>query len=296
MRKKLTGTKKLECVMTLRDGKVVFDRDGRTLPAASESARLAPLPAYPREESRAEEGSTIYDLVLKQSQVIDPGNKRFGRYDIAINRNRIAKIARWVPVAHARLAVDASEYYVTPGLIDVNADVNFIDSVTGVQPDQRSLPYGVTAIADPKATQAVIRRSRTQVLPVSVQTPMNGIISSGMNRQNAIAEQASMTRALSLRLNEGVPFTEVIEAATVRPARAIGREELGVLKEGAAANIAMFEVQKGDFPLVDQNHRRFSAKAKVVCVMTIRDGDVVWDLRGLTIREWTQAGRYTSYR
>jgi hypothetical protein len=30
--------------------------------------------------------------------------------------------------------------------------------------------------------------------------------------------------------------------------------------------------------------------------MTIRDGDVVWDLHGLSIREWTQAGRYTSYR
>src|SRR6185503_20511507 len=57
MRKKLTGAKKLECVMTLRDGKVVFDRDGRTLPASSETARLAPLPAYTREPSRAEAGS-----------------------------------------------------------------------------------------------------------------------------------------------------------------------------------------------------------------------------------------------
>jgi dihydroorotase len=117
-----------------------------------------------------------------------------------------------------------------------------------------------------------------------------------MNRQNAIADQASMTRSLSLRLNEGLPFTEVIEAATVRPARAIGREELGVLREGAAANIAMFEIQRGDFALVDRNRRRLSAKGKVVCVLTIRDGDVVWDLHGLTIREWTQAGRYTSYR
>ena len=82
----------------------------------------------------------------------------------------------------------------------------------------------------------------------------------------------------------------------MRPARAIGREDLGVLREGGAANIAMFEIQQGDFALVDRNHQRFSAKAKIVCVMTIRNGDVVWDLHGLTIREWTQAGRYTSYR
>ncbi|MBK5294435.1 MAG: amidohydrolase/deacetylase family metallohydrolase [Acidobacteriia bacterium] len=296
MKKKLTGTKKLECVMTLRDGKVLFDRDGRMVQASSDTARLAPLPTYSREESRAEEGSTIYDLVLKQGRVIDPGNKRYGRYDIAINRNKIVKIAKWLPLAHARLAVDASEYYVTPGLIDVNANVNFIDSTSGVQPDQHSLPYGVTTLADPKATQAVIRRSRTQVLPVGVQTRINGLISSGMNRQNVLAEQASMTRALSLRLNEGVPLTEVVEGATVRPARAIGREDLGVLREGAAADIAMFEIQQGDFALVDQNHRRLSAKAKIVCVMTIRNGDVVWDVHGLSIREWTQAGRYTSYR
>ena len=58
----------------------------------------------------------------------------------------------------------------------------------------------------------------------------------------------------------------------------------------------MFEIRQGDFALVDHNHRRFSAKAKIVCVMTIRNGEVVWDLHGLSIREWTQAGRYTSYR
>jgi len=126
---------------------------------------------------------SIYDLVLKQGRVIDPGSNRFGRYDIAINGNRIARIARWVPAAHARLAVDAGEYYVTPGLIDVNADVNFLGSPGGVQPDQRSLPYGVTTVADPNATQVVIRRSRTQVLPVAVQLQVEGLLASGMNRQ-----------------------------------------------------------------------------------------------------------------
>ena len=152
-RKKLTGTKKLECVMTVRDGKVVFDRDARTLAASEMTARLATLPHYPRRgKRRRTEPPSVYDLVLKQGQVIDPGSQRFGRYDVAINGNKIARIAKWVPVVHARLAVDASEYYVTPGLIDVNADVNFMESMSGVQPDQHSLPYGVTTVADPKAT------------------------------------------------------------------------------------------------------------------------------------------------
>jgi predicted amidohydrolase len=181
-------------------------------------------------------------------------------------------------------------------LIDVNADVNFLDSVTGVQPDYRSLPYGVTTIADPDATKEVVRRSRTRVLPLPARVPTAGLIASGMNRENVLSRQASMTRTLSLHLNRAEPFTELIEGATVRAAKAIGREDLGVLKAGAEADIALFSIEQGEFPLADEDGRRLAAKARVICVMTIRKGDVVWDLHGLSIREWTQSGRYTSYR
>lgn len=295
-RKKFTGTKMLECVMTVRDGKVVFDRDASMLPASEVTARLATLPYYPREEKVGQEPPAVYDLVLKQGQVIDPGSERFGRYDVAITGNKIARIAKWLPVAHARLAVDASEYYVTPGLIDVNADVNYLDSRSGVQPDQRSLPYGVTTVADPKATRTVIQRSRTQVLAVAARPQADGLLASGMNRENVLTRQTSMTRTLSLRLNQGVELTELVASATVRPARAIGREDLGRLREGATANIALFTVERGTFGLVDEHDRRLPAKARVICVMTIRNGNVVWDLNGLSIREWTQAGPYTSYK
>jgi dihydroorotase len=105
-----------------------------------------------------------------------------------------------------------------------------------------------------------------------------------------------MTRTLSLRLNQGVELTRVIEDATVRAARAIGHEELGVLREGGTADVALFTVERGDFGLVDEHDRRLAAKARIVCVMTIRNGDVVWDLNGLSIREWKQAGPYTSYK
>jgi predicted amidohydrolase len=295
-RKKLTGTKKLECVMTVRDGKVVFDRDAKMLPSSEVTSRLAALPHYSHEESTGQAPTSIYDVVLKQGQVIDPGSQRFGRYDVAITGNKIARISKWLPVTHARLAVDASEYYVTPGLVDVNADVNFVDSASGVQPDQHSLPYGVTTVADPKASPTVIRRSRTQVLAIPARTPLDHVLTSGMNRETVLSRQASMTRTLSLRLNQGMELKEIIEGATVKAASAIGREELGRLQEGAAANVALFQVEPGKFALVDEHDRRLEAKARVVCVMTIRNGAVVWDLHGLSMREWTQAGPYTSYK
>ena len=299
-RKKLTGTSKLECVMTVRGGTVVFDRDARMLPSSEATATVARLPYDPaagnEDQPPPESAPAVYDLVLKHGQMIDPGSRRFGRYDIAITGKKIARIAKSVPAAHARLAVDAGGYYVTPGLIDVGADVNFVDSMSGVQPDQHCLPYGVTTVADPQATRTVIRRSRTQVLAVAARTPTEGLRTSGMNRENVLSRQASMTRTLSLGLNQGVELGELIAGATVRPARAIGREDLGRLREGGAADIAVLAVERGAFGLVDGSNRRLAAKARVVCVMTIRNGDVVWDLNGLSMREWTQAGRYTSYR
>jgi predicted amidohydrolase len=298
-RKKFTGTKKLECIMTLRGGKVAFDRDARMLPASDLSPRLAPLPYYPP-ESAAEESSqpsgSIYDVVLRQGQVIDPGSKRFGRYDVGITGHRIARIARHLPAVQARLVVDVSDYYLTPGLIDVGPDVNFVDSLNGVQPDQHELPYGVTTVADPKASQQVIRRSRALVLAIAPRTPVSAILASGMNRDKVFSVGASMARTLNLRLNEGADFTSLIEGAAVRPAQAIGREDLGRLREGDLANVALFTIERGTFGMADEQSRRLLAKARVVCVMTIRNGDIVWDLHGLSIREWSQAGSYTSYR
>lgn len=296
MRKKLTGTKRLECVLTVRAGKVVFDRDSRLLPPSRSQVRLAPLPDYPFQPAPAAADPMVYDLVLRQGKVIDPGNSRFGRFDIGIQGDKIVRIARRLPATHARMVVDASDYFLTPGFVDVQADVNFIDSIRGVQPDHRSLPFGVTTIADPTVSPEAIRRSRTQLLPITAKSPQNGWLASGMNRANVLAEHASMSRSMSLRLNEGVPLAKVVEAVTVLPARAIGREDLGVLREGAPADIAMVEVQQGDFPLVDFHHQRLQAKARIRCVMTIRKGEILWDLHGLSIREWTQAGRYTSYR
>src|SRR5688572_32588296 len=66
----------------------------------------------------------IYDLLLKNGIVIDPSSGRHGRFDVAIVGARIARIAVNLPVHRARTTVDASAYYVTPGLIDLHAHVN----------------------------------------------------------------------------------------------------------------------------------------------------------------------------
>ena len=69
-------------------------------------------------------GAQIYDILLKNGHVIDPANHRNGRFDVAILGNKIARVAPDLPAAHGRVVIDAGAYFVTPGLIDIEAHFN----------------------------------------------------------------------------------------------------------------------------------------------------------------------------
>ena len=131
---------------------------------------------------RIRRAEPIYDLLLKNGNVIDPSSGRNGRLDIAIVGERIARIAANLPAQHARTTVDVSNYYVTPGLIDLHAYVNAQgvfrqgDPRTewrNVNPDHNALRHGVTTVVDGGSTgwkafesfkQLVIDPSRVRVL------------------------------------------------------------------------------------------------------------------------------------
>ena len=51
-----------------------------------------------------------YDLVLTDGHVIDPGNGIDGVMDVAVTGNRIARVARNVPVEHAKTAVNREKH------------------------------------------------------------------------------------------------------------------------------------------------------------------------------------------
>lgn len=124
----------------------------------------------------------IYDVLLKNGNVLDPSNPGNGRLDIAIVKDRIVRIAAGLPASRARTTVDVSGYYVTPGLIDLHAYVNS-QSVfrqgdprthsRSVNPDHNALRHGVTTVVDGGSTgwrnfesfkQLVIDRSQVRVL------------------------------------------------------------------------------------------------------------------------------------
>lgn len=115
----------------------------------------------------------IYDLLLKGGHVIDPKNKRNERLDIAISGGKVRKVASSIPASHARRIVSLSDYYVTPGLIDIHAHFNSEGDAHSLNPDHNSLRYGVTTAVDAgssgwqtfeKFKKDVIDEAKTRVL------------------------------------------------------------------------------------------------------------------------------------
>ncbi len=81
----------------------------------------------------------------------------------------------------------------------------------------------------------------------------------------------TMSKFLAL----GVPLGDILHRTTYRPAQVLGlAESLGHLTPGAIADIAVLEVQRGDFRFVDTNGGVLSAAERIAAVMTIRSGRV----------------------
>jgi len=87
-------------------------------------------------------------------------------------------------------------------------------------------------------------------------------------------------------LNLGMTLQEVVECLTWKPARIINREELGHLSEGVIADLAILKMETGDFGFVDTGGWKIKGTQKLICELTIKNGEVVWDLNGITKPEW----------
>lgn len=117
-------------------------------------------------------------------------------------------------------------------------------------------------------------------------------ISTDLHKSSALIPNATMPATMSKFLNLGMPLVEVVEKATSRPAKVIGRPQLGTLSAGAEADIGVFELQTGRFGFVDSGHARMAGRQRLQCALTIRRGEVVWDLGGLSWPDWRTAGNY----
>jgi len=100
--------------------------------------------------------SQPYSILIKGGHVIDPKNGIDKEMDIAITDSVIAKVDEHIDIKTAKVVIDASGMYVTPGLIDMHAH-HFFGTVSGcylcnsyeaLPPDGFTFRCGVTTVVD----------------------------------------------------------------------------------------------------------------------------------------------------
>lgn len=102
-------------------------------------------------------------------------------------------------------------------------------------------------------------------------------ISSDLTLGGARGVVKDLPHTLSKFLNLGMPLEDVVRAATATPARVISRAgELGTLKPGAIADVAVFDLEQGAFEFEDADHNRLTGDRRLRPVLTIKDGRVWW--------------------
>jgi predicted amidohydrolase len=121
-------------------------------------------------------------------------------------------------------------------------------------------------------------------------------ISSGMDSNNVLIPRANLENAMSIFLNLGLTPEQIIERVTSNPARAIKQPELGNLSESSVADIAVLEIQQGKFGFLDSALTRLDATRRFRCLLTVRNGVIVWDSDGLSIPDTLKAGPYTNFK
>ena len=127
-----------------------------------------------------------------------------------------------------------------------------------------------------------------QVVPAMKQNFKPNTISTDLHTGSMNAGMKDVVNIMSKFLNLEMPVAEVIEATTWNSAKAIKREELGHLSEGAVADVTILNLHNGNFGFIDSKGKKMSGEQKLECEVTIREGKVVYDLNGLAATFWNE--------
>ena len=182
------------------------------------------------------------DILLKGGHVIDAKNKIDSKMDVAIADGKILQVSPEIPAKNAKKVIDATGYYVAPGLIDLHTHVFvgtkscFADGFPCVSPDDITLKAGITTVVDagtsgwrnfPVFKENVIDRSKTRVLSF-LNIAGNGM--TGFPSEEDVNDMDARMTALVIekysdiivgvkighyRGSEWTPFDRAIEAARI---------------------------------------------------------------------------------
>ena len=106
---------------------------------------------------------------------------------------------------------------------------------------------------------------------------LSDVISTDLHVYSLNSPVYSLPETASKLLNMGVDFEEIVRQTTWNPALVLNRsDEIGTLRTGSIADIAVFSLEDGDFTFTDA-HGRVETGAKMISpCLTVRAGQVYY--------------------
>jgi len=129
-----------------------------------------------------------------------------------------------------------------------------------------------------------------QAIPAMQQGFLPNVISTDLHTQSMNGGMKDLANVISKFLAMGMSLQDAIARSTWNPANVINRKELGNLSPGTDADVAVFNLRKGDFGFLDIRNVQFKGKQKLEAELTIRAGKIVWDLNGIAAKPYDPKG------
>jgi dihydroorotase len=127
-----------------------------------------------------------------------------------------------------------------------------------------------------------------QAVPATKQGFYPDVISTDLHTGSMNSGMKDILSTMSKFLNLGMPLADVIKANTAKAAEVIKRPDLGHLGVGAEADLAVLNLRRGKFGFIDTGGGKMMGDQKLECELTIKGGQVMWDLNGISRPLWSE--------
>ena len=106
---------------------------------------------------------------------------------------------------------------------------------------------------------------------------LSDVISTDLHVYSLKSPVYSLPETASKLLNMGLDFEEIVRQTTVNPAGVLNRSnDLGTLRAGSVADIAVFDLEEGQFTFTDAHGRQEAGERMITPHLTVRDGQVYY--------------------
>jgi dihydroorotase len=126
----------------------------------------------------------------------------------------------------------------------------------------------------------------SQAEPATAQGFWPDTISTDLHGSSMVGGMKEMANVMSKFLNLGMSLPDAIAKSTWKPAQVIKRPDLGHLSVGAPGDVTVLRLHKGTFGFIDVAGGRKTGTQKLEAELTVREGRVLWDLNGISHRNW----------